>query len=197
MTGVLSDARAKGGIQAYKGHSQYVRGRKIRIEVPQVEEEATPNPELELNTEEGEGETPQKPEPVRQVCMVDGEAMDYQSSITWECFPGNIEVFIDDSYFTANRTFERRMTPEYERERVIMQVVDKIWSDFDADHSGQLDKPETRAFLQKVLADVPPPNAYDEAKFEETFIAIDKNGNGLIEKNEMQFFVKSLLAPSP
>lgn len=34
VTGVMSDAGGKGGIQAYKGHSQYVRGRKIRIDVP-------------------------------------------------------------------------------------------------------------------------------------------------------------------
>lgn len=44
-----------------------------------------------------------------------------------------------------------------------------------------------------MLADIPPPNDYDEAKFEDTFKAIDKNGNGLIEKNEMVFFVKSLM----
>lgn len=97
--------------------------------------EETPQAEMELDLDAPEGGA-QKPEPLRQVCMVDGEAMEYQSSITWECFPNNIEVFIDDSYFTANRTFERRMTPEYERERVIVQVVDKIWSEFDEDHSG-------------------------------------------------------------
>ena len=37
VTGIFSDARAGAGIQAYRGHSQYVRGRKIRIEVPQPE----------------------------------------------------------------------------------------------------------------------------------------------------------------
>ena len=49
-TGVMSDAR-KGGRQAYRGHSQYLRGRKIRIDIPEpqpVEEE------LDFTTE-GEG----------------------------------------------------------------------------------------------------------------------------------------------
>ena len=39
VTGVMSDARGNGGIQAYKGHSQYMRGRKIRIDVPQSQPE--------------------------------------------------------------------------------------------------------------------------------------------------------------
>lgn len=34
VSGIMSDARGNGGIQAYKGHSKYVRGRKIRIDVP-------------------------------------------------------------------------------------------------------------------------------------------------------------------
>ena len=46
MTGVMSDARGAGGIQAYKGHSQYVRGRKIRIDI--VKQESSDKPELEL-----------------------------------------------------------------------------------------------------------------------------------------------------
>lgn len=47
--------------------------------------------------------------------MIDGEALSYQNSITWECFPGNIEVFIDDSLFIANKTFSHMLTAEYER----------------------------------------------------------------------------------
>ena len=32
----MSDAR-RNGIQAYKGHSKYIRGKKIKVEVPQPE----------------------------------------------------------------------------------------------------------------------------------------------------------------
>lgn len=39
---------------------------------------------------------------------------------------------------------------------------------------------------------MPPPNNYDESKFEETFLAIDKDGNGMIEKEEMVVFIKAL-----
>ena len=48
-------------------------------------------------------------------------------------------------------------------------------------------------FLREVLADIPPPNAFDESKFDATFDAIDKNHNGLIEKAEMVMFIKQLL----
>jgi len=43
-----------------------------------------------------------------------------------------------------------------------------------------------------VLENIPPPNHFDESKFDETFLAIDKNGNGKIEKSEMMFFMKSV-----
>ena len=88
VSGIMSRARS-GGIQAYEGHSQYVRGRKLRIDIPEPEQA---QPELEL---EESKETP-KPERPEQVIMVDGEALNYKTSIIWECFPSNIEVLIDD-----------------------------------------------------------------------------------------------------
>ena len=45
VSGIMSRAR-QGGIQAYEGHSQYIRGRKVRIDVP---EPAIEQPELELD----------------------------------------------------------------------------------------------------------------------------------------------------
>ena len=79
--------------------------------------------------------------------VVDGEALQYESSIQWECFPANIEVLIDDSIFLSNKTFSYKLTKEVERSRVYSMAVDKIWDEFDKDHSGALDKPETKVFL--------------------------------------------------
>jgi len=45
-----------------------------------------------------------------------------------------------------------------------------------------------------VLADCPPPNNFKEDLFEQTFSAMDKNQDNLIQKNEMLFFIKNLLA---
>ena len=117
VTGIFSDAGGGAGIQAYRGHSQYVRGKKIRIEVPQQEPEQA-QPELEFTDGDEAATTPS--EPVKQVCMIDGEPLSYERSITWECFPGNLEILFDDSYFTQNQTFSRKLTAEVERDRSIM-----------------------------------------------------------------------------
>jgi len=54
----MSDARGRAGIQAYKGHSTYLRGKKIRIDMLQMDPE---QPELELKDTEdaAEGATPE------------------------------------------------------------------------------------------------------------------------------------------
>lgn len=125
--------------------------------------------------------------------MIDGEALSYENSILWECFPGNLEILVDDSLFTANKTFSYRLTAEIERDRIYKQAVDSMWVLFDKDNSGSLDKPETKNFLQTVLENIPPPNNFDESKFEDTFHAMDKNGNGMVEKSEMVMFIKSIM----
>ena len=48
----MSDAR-RNGIQAYKGHSKYVRGKKIKLDIPQPDPE--PQTEIDLTTPEEPG----------------------------------------------------------------------------------------------------------------------------------------------
>ena len=137
--------------------------------------------------------TPPAPEPNKQVVMIDGDALQFERSITWECMPQNIEVFLHDSYFAEAESFPRRITPEVQRELLLKDAVEKIWSEFDVNNNGSLDQVETKAFLKKALTDIPPPNEYDDSKFDITFRSIDKNRNGVIEKAEMVMFLKSVL----
>lgn len=109
VTRVMSDARGQGGIQAYQGHSTYVRGRKIRIDVPQPE---VAQPELELTPDDGAEGTPARAERPKQIIVIDGEALMYENSISWEIFPNNIEILLDDSIFLTNKTFSYRLTSE-------------------------------------------------------------------------------------
>ena len=125
--------------------------------------------------------------------VIDGEALNYESSILWECFPSNLEILIDDAVFTSNKTFARRLTAEIERDRIYKDAVEKIWGQFDVDKSGQLDRVETKNFLSTVMENIPPPNHYDDSKFDETFDAMDKNRNGKVEKSEMVMFIKSIM----
>ena len=85
------------------------------------------------------------------------------------------------------------MSAEDEKDRIYTDAVEKIWKNFDDDHSGELDKEETRNFLKTVLENCPPPNNYDESKFEATFIEIDTNGDGMVDKQEMITFIKKLM----
>jgi len=165
----------------------------MRIDIPEPD---IPQPELELDNQSAaaeNGETPKAPERQEQVLIIDGEALNYKTSIIWECFPSNIEVLMDDTLFKTNGTFSRQITEEDEKNRVYTVAVDKIWSQFDADHSGELDREETKQFLKVVLENCPPPNNYDESRFDQTFIEIDEDGNGLIEKHEMVAFIKKLM----
>ena len=75
---------------------------------------------------------------------------------------------------------------------MINTIVDKIWAEWDKDNSGELDKDETREFLQHVFKDMPG-HAYDDSKFDETFSAIDANGDGLMQKSELAYFIRVLL----
>ena len=153
VSSVISDSRGGGGIQVYKGHSQYVRGRKIRIDVPQPEGE---QPNLELAPEDapqenGEGEEVKTPATTEtgneQIIVIDGEVLSYSNSVQWECFPSNIEVLIDEDYFAENSVFVRKITEQVEKDRIYRLTVEKIWKKYDLDESGQLDKDETRKFL--------------------------------------------------
>ena len=55
----MSSAKQGGGIQAYQGHSKYIRGRKIRIDVPQSEDVTQKDLEITDDAEATEnGETP-------------------------------------------------------------------------------------------------------------------------------------------
>ena len=101
VRGILADARQGGGIQAYKGHSRYMRARKIKVCFREKEDEAEP----ELSTETGEVAGDSKP---TQVIAIDGEDLTYYGSITWECFPGNVEVLVDiETYFLDSETFSK------------------------------------------------------------------------------------------
>lgn len=65
------------------------------------------------------------------------------------------------------------MSEEVEKDRVYRDAVEKIWSQFDKDNSGELDRDETREFLKVVLENCPPPHNYNEDNFDRVFREID------------------------
>ncbi len=106
--------------------------------------------------------------------------------------PGNIEVVVNTTaYFLDSKTFDRAQDESTEQAKVISKIVDRIWIEWDKDQSGSLDKAETREFLKYAMKDFP--QGYDDSKFDETFNVIDTDGDGLMDKQELAYFIKSLL----
>ena len=76
---------------------------------------------------------------------------------------------------------------------VITKCVDDIWTQYDQDNSGALDKEETRAFVRNTLADMSDgQGGFNDEDFEACFQEFDEDGSGQIEKNEMIAFIKKV-----
>jgi len=176
---LMNDAKVGGGIQAYKKHSIYMRGRKIKCtyveqETEQDTEQKTPQPEPaeepkeETPQENGQTaggeeetketkdtkETPKEPEIAEKYVGVDDCDLAYKKSVTWQCFPQNIELMLDtDNYFMEFNSFPELYTRDDEHEKYIVdQIVDDMWQKYDVDGSGDLDKEETKKMVQDICA---------------------------------------------
>ena len=81
-------------------------------------------------------------------------------------------------------------TPE---EQAIQAVIDQIWDTYDDDKSGQLDKKETKKFVQDTLGNLGSGDEFSDDAFDEVFGTFDKDGSGTVDKQEMVQFIKQLL----
>ena len=66
-----------------------------------------------------------------------------------------------------------------------------MWKQFDLDGSGDLDKEETREMLKMICKQNK--KKFKEEAFESTYLLIDRDMSGKIDKTEMMIFVRSLL----
>ena len=80
--------------------------------------------------------------------------------------------------------------PMSEIDVVITKCVDEIWSKYDKDNSGELDKNETKQFVMDTLQDMADGAGFSDADFDQCFAEFDKDGSGNIEKDEMVEFIK-------
>ena len=79
---------------------------------------------------------------------------------------------------------------------MVGKFVEKIWSKYDADNNGYLDKNESKKFVKDTLdtlgSVVESGLPFDENLFEQYFREFDKDGNGRIEFGEMAQFIKRI-----
>ena len=78
-------------------------------------------------------------------------------------------------------------------EEALMQTVNEIWSKWDKNANGNLDKQEMRAFIEATLgqAGVAAQPMSDE-EFNAIFTEFDIDESGTIEKDEMAILVKRM-----
>ena len=84
------------------------------------------------------------------------------------------------------------MTETTEIDAVISKCVDEIWSKYDDDESGFLDKAETKRFVMDTLSDMADGAGFADGDFDQCFAEFDKDGSGTIEKQEMVAFIKQV-----
>ena len=75
-----------------------------------------------------------------------------------------------------------------EDDDIVTDLIDGIWSQFDKDNSGCLDKNETRAFMKSVLFHMGE-REFSEGDFNKFFLDFDSDKNGFITKSEMRAFI--------
>ena len=73
--------------------------------------------------------------------------------------------------------------------------VNLIWSEYDKDKNGYLDKKEAKKFVAKVLYNLKSKSDLDDGVFEQIFKQFDTNNSGTIDQQEMARFVMSFYRP--
>jgi Ca2+-binding EF-hand superfamily protein len=76
----------------------------------------------------------------------------------------------------------------------VKELIDKIWSTYDKDNSGQLSKTEMKAFVLAYLTQVGEENRLPEKQFNSMFTQVDDNNDGQISKAEMKEFIEKIRA---
>ena len=77
-------------------------------------------------------------------------------------------------------------------DEVIEKCVNDIWSQYDKDGNGTLDREETKLFVKKTLSEMDSNDDFSEEDFAICFNDFDKDGNGTIDKHEMTLFIKKV-----
>lgn len=75
----------------------------------------------------------------------------------------------------------------------IRVIVDEIWSTYDVDNCGSLDKNEANLLVKEYLPEIDPNFKHSEAGFERVFAEIDTDQSGSIDKQELTSFIIELL----
>lgn len=75
----------------------------------------------------------------------------------------------------------------------IDEYINKLWTKFDDNDNGVLDKEEAKEFYKHCVVELKGKKNFRETHFLEWFDIVDTDGSGTIEKDEMTDCIKRLL----
>lgn len=135
-----------------------MRGRKIKCTYlnQDAPDAGTPQnagtPQEDGAEEPKEAEEPQADEEGDKYVGVDHSDLVYRSSITWQCFPQNIEIMFDsDKYFIEFEAFPEIYERDDEHEKYLVDtIVEEMFEKYDADKSGDIDKEEAKKMIEDI-----------------------------------------------
>jgi polyhydroxyalkanoate synthesis regulator phasin len=87
---------------------------------------------------------------------------------------------------------EEEKAPAAKPAAAMQTAIDLIWTAYDTDNSGDLDRSEAKRFVQDLLVYYGVVDGYTEEGFDELFTTFDKDKSGTIDKAEMVDFVAAL-----
>ena len=70
-------------------------------------------------------------------------------------------------------------------EQAVGKVVDEIWAKYDVDGSGDLDKDETKQFVEDTLCVLGSSDQFSDEVFEAIYKDFDVDGSGTIDRDEL------------
>ncbi len=79
-------------------------------------------------------------------------------------------------------------------EEALMTTVEEIWSEWDKDGNGYLDKSEMKGFITATMKQANPDHSAEisDEEFTKIFAEFDIDGSNTIEKDEMAVLVKRM-----
>ena len=77
---------------------------------------------------------------------------------------------------------------------VIQEMIDDLWTRYDTNASGVLEKPQVKAFIADSLEAMgAPKSSFSDERFEEIFLELDTKKTGYVDKEEMTAYLKTML----
>ena len=73
---------------------------------------------------------------------------------------------------------------------LLKKCLEQIWTEYDDDASGQLDKDECKKFIMDTVKEMGGDEDFSEEEFEACFQQVDLDGSGTIDQEEMLKFIK-------